>query len=68
MFLAPKNVEERLRLYESDTPILAFAFHRQAGWAARISERCDPGPQTLGNPSTQIFLRVATAAVMAASL
>lgn len=39
MFLAPKNVEEVLRLYKSDTPVLAFAFKRRAveGWAPEHS-------------------------------
>jgi hypothetical protein len=34
MFFAPKNVEELRRLYESDTPVLAYAFKRRAveGW------------------------------------
>jgi hypothetical protein len=30
MFFAPKNVEELRRLYESDTPVLAYAFKRRA--------------------------------------
>jgi hypothetical protein len=29
MFFAPEEVEELRRLYESDTPVLAFAFKRQ---------------------------------------
>jgi len=35
MFFVPKNVEELRRLYESDTPVLAYAFKRRAveGWA-----------------------------------
>jgi hypothetical protein len=35
MFLTPKNAEELRRLFESDTPILAFAFRRRApeDWA-----------------------------------
>lgn len=35
MFLAPKNVEELGGLYESDTPVLAYAFKRRTveGWA-----------------------------------
>jgi hypothetical protein len=34
MFFTPKNVEELRRLYESDTPVLAYAFKRRAveGW------------------------------------
>jgi len=39
MFLAPKNVEELRRLYESDTPVLAYAFKRRAveGWTPEHS-------------------------------
>ncbi len=39
MFLAPKNVEELLRLYDSDTPVLAFAFKRRTveGWTPEHS-------------------------------
>ena len=39
MFLAPKNVQELRRLYESDTPVLAFAFNRRMveGWTPEHS-------------------------------
>ena len=39
MFLIPKNAEELRRLFESDTPILAFAFRRRApeDWAPEHS-------------------------------
>jgi AraC-like DNA-binding protein len=39
MFLVPKNAEELRRLYESDTPVLAFAFERRAveDWAPEHS-------------------------------
>ena len=39
MFLVPKNAEELRRLYESDTPVLAFAFKRRAveDWAPEHS-------------------------------
>jgi AraC-like DNA-binding protein len=39
MVLVPKNAEELRRLYESDTPILAFAFKRRAAgdWAPEHS-------------------------------
>ena len=39
MFLVPKNAEELRRLYESDTPVLAFAFKRRAAedWAPEHS-------------------------------
>jgi hypothetical protein len=30
MFFAPGEVEELRRLYESDTPVLVFAFKRRA--------------------------------------
>jgi len=41
MFLVPKNAEELRRLYESDTPVLAFAFERRAveDWAPAHSHR-----------------------------
>jgi hypothetical protein len=39
MFSAPKDVEELRRLFESDVPVLAFAFKRRAdeGWAPEHS-------------------------------
>jgi hypothetical protein len=39
MFLVPKNAEELRRLYESDVPVLAFAFKRRAveDWAPEHS-------------------------------
>jgi len=39
MFLVPKNAEELRRLYESDTPVLAFAFKRHTAedWAPEHS-------------------------------
>ena len=39
MVLVPKNAEELRRLYESDTPVLAFAFKRRAAedWAPEHS-------------------------------
>jgi hypothetical protein len=39
MFLVPKNAEELRRLYESDTPVLAFAFERRVveDWAPEHS-------------------------------
>jgi AraC-like DNA-binding protein len=39
MFLAPKNAEELRRLYEGDTPVLAFAFKRRTveGWTPEHS-------------------------------
>jgi len=39
MFLAPKNVEELRRLYDSDTPVLAYAFKRRMveGWTPEHS-------------------------------
>jgi AraC-like DNA-binding protein len=39
MFSVPKNAEELRRLYESDTPVLAFAFKRRAveDWAPEHS-------------------------------
>jgi len=34
MFVALKNMEEQRRLYDSDTPVLAYAFKRRTveGW------------------------------------
>jgi hypothetical protein len=39
MFLAPNNAEELRRLYESDTPVLAFAFKTRTveGWTPEHS-------------------------------
>jgi hypothetical protein len=39
MLLLPKNAEELRRLYENDTPVLAFAFKRRAveEWAPEHS-------------------------------
>ena len=52
-----KNMEELRRLYDSDTPVLAYAFKRRTveGWTpehshhARATRRTDPGVAHRGN-------------------